>query len=246
MSRGRLYLTQQEFVGRSKIKHHNKYDYTKTIYEGALHKVIIICPVHGEFTQQAGNHVSGKGCRQCADMNTRGGLSNTIDFIVKAKKCHNDYYSYEHTTYVRNNKLVIITCPVHGNFTQKPCTHLEGRGCRPCRMASRRLSKTVRVSKNEIAWLDMLGITDRQINIPGTKYTVDGINQSARIIYEFLGDYWHGNPTKFDQSSMNTQKQQTFGELYKQTTTRRQCLQKLGYTVVEMWEADWKKLQSTK
>lgn len=43
----------------------NKYDYSKTVYVNKRTEVVIICPVHGEFTQRAQEHMEGHGCNQC-------------------------------------------------------------------------------------------------------------------------------------------------------------------------------------
>lgn len=41
------------------------YDYSKTVYAGNDSKLIIICKIHGEFTQRAGDHKRGSGCAKC-------------------------------------------------------------------------------------------------------------------------------------------------------------------------------------
>lgn len=57
----------EAYIARCKQKHGNKYDYSKVDYKGVGHKVTIICPAHGEFTQLAGNHSSfGHDCPLCA------------------------------------------------------------------------------------------------------------------------------------------------------------------------------------
>lgn len=54
------------FISKAKIKHNNKYDYSKVKYVNARTKVIIICKEHGEFSQTPTGHVSGNGCPKCA------------------------------------------------------------------------------------------------------------------------------------------------------------------------------------
>lgn len=71
------FLTQDEYIKRARGAHQDKYDYSKTVYVCAKDKVIIICPVHGEFKQKAGNHLSGRGCFKCnKDLQVR--LVNSI------------------------------------------------------------------------------------------------------------------------------------------------------------------------
>lgn len=43
----------------------DRYDYSKTVYVNKRTEVVIICPVHGEFTQRAQEHMEGHGCNQC-------------------------------------------------------------------------------------------------------------------------------------------------------------------------------------
>ena len=55
-----------EFIEQSIKKHGDKYNYSKTIYNGAFSKVKIICPIHGVFEQIAKNHfLNGYGCPKC-------------------------------------------------------------------------------------------------------------------------------------------------------------------------------------
>ena len=58
-------LTQEEFIKRCKNVHGDKYDYSKSIYKNKNSKIIIICPIHGEFEQKAEDHYSGHGCKYC-------------------------------------------------------------------------------------------------------------------------------------------------------------------------------------
>jgi len=55
------------------------------------------------------------------------------DFIKEATILHNGRYNYSKTNYINAFEKVIITCPIHGDFTQKPNGHLSGRGCPVCK-----------------------------------------------------------------------------------------------------------------
>ena len=76
-------LTQEEFIERSKRMHGDKYDYSKVEYKNKDSKVIIICPIHGEFEQVANSHMRGVGCKRCYDDSKR---SNLDEFVLKAKE----------------------------------------------------------------------------------------------------------------------------------------------------------------
>jgi len=58
-------LTQKEFLERCVAHHGDNYDYSKTVYVNKTTKVIIICKQHGEFTQIAEGHMTGKRCIKC-------------------------------------------------------------------------------------------------------------------------------------------------------------------------------------
>ena len=48
-----------------KNAHGDKYDYSKVEYVNSDSKVIIICPVHGDFEQVPAHHLKGGGCASC-------------------------------------------------------------------------------------------------------------------------------------------------------------------------------------
>ena len=127
-------LTTEKFVAKAQKIHGNFYDYTPTQYTGSGDKVTILCPRHGPFRQIASDHLSGYGCRKCANERARERLtSNTAEFVAKARKIHGDFYDYSKTNYTRAKIAVTIICPKHGAFTKKPTVHLGGSGCRVCR-----------------------------------------------------------------------------------------------------------------
>ncbi len=61
----RQLLTIEQFIEKAKAIHGDKYDYSKVVYTGSLNKIIIICPIHGEFEQVPSGHLSGNGCPIC-------------------------------------------------------------------------------------------------------------------------------------------------------------------------------------
>lgn len=69
-------LTQQEFIERANRVHNNKYDYSKLKYKRAKFKVIITCPIHGDFVQMPSDHLNGNGCQLCGDLRKRAKYFN--------------------------------------------------------------------------------------------------------------------------------------------------------------------------
>ena len=56
---------------KAKNKHNNFYNYDKVIYSGVKNKVIITCPIHGDFKQKFGDHLQGNGCQICGEVTMR-------------------------------------------------------------------------------------------------------------------------------------------------------------------------------
>ena len=135
-------LTNKEFIAKAKEVHGDKYDYSKTEYNGSHIKICIVCPEHGEFFQTAYSHLNGCGCPLCSKSkrwDTRG-RKKTSDFIAQAKKIHGEKYDYSETEYKNRRDKVKIIChkkykngTEHGYFFQTPGLHLNGRGCPHCR-----------------------------------------------------------------------------------------------------------------
>jgi len=123
----------KEFIEKARLVHKDNYGYSKTEYVNLNTKVQITCPIHGDFEQIPDKHLSGKGCRRCGNERIRLALSSNIEeFIKKARLFHGDKYDYSKTEYVNSNTKVQITCPIHGEFEQKPHDHLSGSGCNKC------------------------------------------------------------------------------------------------------------------
>ncbi len=98
------------------------------------------------------------------------------------------------------------------------------------------------VSMPEIEFLDHLHIIDRQKYIK--PYKVDGIKNKK--IFEFLGDYWHGNPQIFLSDGMNYSAKTTFGELYIKTIKKFVELKAQGYDIYYVWENEWNRWKQRK
>ena len=121
----------EQFLQDAKRIHGDRYNYSKVELVNYQTKVIIICPVHGEFTQSPTLHLQGSGCPKCG--NERESLRMTTEgFIQKAKQIHGDRYDYSKVEYVGNKAKVCIICRDHGEFWQEARMHLSGCGCPIC------------------------------------------------------------------------------------------------------------------
>ena len=124
---------QLDFISQLKELHGGKYDYSKTVYTTAHDYITVTCPKHGDFKIRASNHLRGQGCPLCRNEKIGQSKRSTNEiFIDKAKKVHGGKYDYSKVDYKGNKIPVIIICPEHGEFLQRPNDHLMGHGCPEC------------------------------------------------------------------------------------------------------------------
>lgn len=125
-------LSLPEVIRRFKKKHGNKYDYSKVSYSNPEQKVLIICPIHGEFLKTPRNHFTS-GCNKCGnELIGFKARKKQEDFIVESKKIHGNRYDYSRVDYRGAYSKVSIICSKHGVFTQRPTNHSSGSGCPEC------------------------------------------------------------------------------------------------------------------
>ena len=223
------------YINKANAIHHNFYDYSLVVsFVSVNDKVNIICPVHGIFDQTINGHMmQGKGCRYCAE----NVPSDTNSFIEHSKKIHNELYDYSLVEYTGAHNNVKIICHKHGIFEQPPHSHLKGHGCRKCIHT---------VSKSEMAWLDSLNIPKEyrqaQLRIDNKRINPDAFDPTTNTVYEFYGDYWHGNPAIYNSDDINIINKKSFGELYKITLAREVLIKQANYNLITIWERDWKLL----
>lgn len=160
-------LTIEIFIIKARKKHGNKYDYSKVIYINGFTKIIIICPIHGEFEQRPDDHLSGAGCPKCkGDKLSTNRRSNKDEWVRKAFKVHGCKNDYSKFIYKGSQIKGCVTCLVnetHGDYWITPNDHLRQRGCPACKKD--KLSKLNRFTKEDII--------KKSIEIHGDKYGYD-------------------------------------------------------------------------
>jgi hypothetical protein len=58
-------------------------------------------------------------------------VTDTESFIKKSRLMHGNKYSYDKTVYVHSQTPIIVGCPEHGEFKQRPSAHYN-LGCVKC------------------------------------------------------------------------------------------------------------------
>ena len=134
-------MNTEEFVARSKEKHGDTYDYSKSIFVNKKTKVEIYCPKHDlTFFQQPYNHcgILAQRCPKCGreSGNSKQNTLTVDQFISKSKELHGNKYDYSQVVYKNSYTKVDIICEDHGNFSIRPKDHLrangEHAGCPKC------------------------------------------------------------------------------------------------------------------
>lgn len=97
-------VTTSDFTIKASIKHHGKYDYSRS-------KIEIECPDHGYYLEIASDHLFGQGCKLC-------GWHTTNSFIKRANEIHHYKYDYSLVEHINNSTKVKIICKIHGDFNQ--------------------------------------------------------------------------------------------------------------------------------
>lgn len=239
-----------EFLKIIKSLYGDKYDYSKVIFYNSKTKVTLSCEIHGEFNKDPYGLKTGHGCPKCGKSEgerrkppeqKRKCMMPIDQFIERARKVHGEKYDYSKTVMNGLMRHVLIVCPVHGDFWQQAHNHMYGFGCAQC-------SKTNFYSKAGIEWINYLSVTRKDLRhaqnggefiIAPTRYRADAYDPATNTVYEFLGDFYHGNPAIYPSEYINKTTKTTMGELYAQTIARRDEIISYGYNYVEIWESQW-------
>lgn len=111
---------------------------------------------------------------------------STEEFILDAIAIHGNRYIYDKVKY--NNALtkVTITCPIHGDFDQRPNDHITGKnGCNKC---------AINVIRSKLSSSTSCFI-DKAIKVHGNKYDYSsteytGAKTKVKIICPKHGSFW--------------------------------------------------------
>ena len=185
----RMTHKKEEVVKRLKQVHGDKYVFDNIEYVNMLTKVTVVWPQHGEFKMTPAHLLEGHGCPECAKRTRSIKRANTFEeFVQEAKTIHGDKYIYNDNNYINNKTELTITCPIHGEFSQRPDGHLRGRGCPHCGHIISKAEEEIYsmlvslVGENEIVRHDtnILDGLEIDIYLPNYKFGI-----------EYNGLHWH-------------------------------------------------------
>ena len=199
------FIYSAEVIEQFKKKHEERYDYGRVDYKNNHTKVIIICKKHGEFSQIPKDHKQGTGCPKCSGTKQL----NTAEVIEQFKKKHEERYDYGKVDYKGTHTKVIIICKEHGEFSQAPASHKQGKGCPSCSSSS---------SKNEVLCFMALKfiyskcIVQTQVERNGLSYDILIQSKSKETFIEWDGVYYHRD-RKTDRKTDDKKKTECQGSL---------------------------------
>ena len=178
--------TQESLIRQFVIRHGDRYDYSKVDYQGDSKNIIIICKVHGEFSQRAIAHANGRNCNDC--MNEQNGINarlSTEDFIRRSNEVHNGKYDYSLVDYLTSDDDVTIICPKHGEFRQRASNHVNNNyGCWECGQKESGINRRV----TDIEWKERFNIVHQDM-YDYTNFQSSGAMNKSKIRCRKHGDF---------------------------------------------------------
>ena len=203
------------FIFKSKKIHGDTYDYKKTDYQIGRDKVVITCPIHGDFECFPSNHLSKKrGCPHCTLR-----VFDTPSFIERSKILFNDKFTYEKTLYNGIFGECIINCVEHGEIKVTPNYHFNSEcGCKLCcnsySKSQIEIKEYIETFGFEVIFnsRDLLKKNELDLYVPEKKLAI-----------EFNGLYWHSDKFKDKKYHLNK---------------TIEC-EKLGIKLLHIFEDEW-------
>lgn len=195
------------------------------------------CAVCGHgWKTQVSSRSSGRGCPSCANKIVTD--KNRFSILYPNEAQEWDYnknigilpsdFSYG------SNKKVWWRCSKCGYVWKMSIASrtLGGGWCSNC--------SPPRASNIAQEWLKIYsGGIVKEYYIKELGIFTDGFDSKTNTVYEFLGNYWHGNPKMYSSEEVNPTVNKTYGQLYKETITRFNSILKAGYTIIYIWEKDF-------
>ena len=119
-----------DFLERASKKYGDQYDYSKVSFRDSREKITVVCRDHGSFETTPAGHLR----RRCPECIGPARKRVTIEeFKRRANEYFDGFYDYSEVILKNLNTNVLIKCPYHGSFSQRPSHHLNGAGCPTCR-----------------------------------------------------------------------------------------------------------------
>lgn len=125
------------------------------------------------------------------------------EFFSRARIVHNGKYSY-HDDFINTRSRILITCQIHGNFTQEAKKHLQGHGCPRC---GKELARGLNKGKYEDFLTSFRKKFNDRFSIPKIKNEYENSRSDLTVICNRCGftRYLCGNYILSDKCSCDCQ-----------------------------------------
>ena len=225
-------LTQEEFINRSNITHNNQYIYDKTIFKNIRTKVIITCPIHGDFEQTPKNHMNGQGCPECGKKQAQlrnGDYTNARKNITEFKEDINRLFGGKYEVigdYINNKTKIELYCKErykdgteHGSFFARPDCLIQGHGCPKCSVnKSHAETELMKIIQTHYDGKIISGYRDFD-----NQKEIDIFLPELALGFEYNGLLWHS--TKYREKN----------SMLAKLDTAESC----GITLINIFEDEW-------
>lgn len=194
----RMRSSTTAFIGKARVVHGDRFDYSQAAYEGVHTKLLIVCPKpgHGPFAQTPSNHLKGKGCPKCKAICT----GNRLRFTWKELEAtFSDLVPDQEREYTDNTTKLLFICEAgkgHPPYPQAVANHQQGRGCPKCchsygEIALEKAAIAVGITDYE----EQKRFSDCRNPRTGRKLPFDGASESLKTLFEYHGGQ-HYRPVK--------------------------------------------------
>jgi hypothetical protein len=209
-------------------------------YKGVHIGVECLCPEEHSCRPSPSHIQQGGGmCRICSGKDFETSKKNFFENIEKLGGQVIGEYKGAH---IRVNCL----CPEKHRINPTPANIRKGLG-----IMCNRCSQTKKYSKGQIEWLESVSRCrnisiqhaenegEYKIKIGNRFVPMDGYCEETKTVYEYHGDFWHGNPKFYDPKGIHPISKKTFGRLFKNTLHKEMKIRNAGYNYVCIWEHEW-------
>ena len=203
-------------------------DFSETKYINSSEEIEINCPKHGKFKAFIYNlNKSDYPCSKCRYERISESLRLSQNEILKRfRNVHGDRYDYSKVKYTNINANVTIICTKHGEFKQRPESHILGANCPKCGNA---------ISKPEQEIVNILSESnidiiqnDRNLIKP---LEIDILIPEHNVAIEYNGMSFHSIGTNFPNNVLTLDK--------KYHKNKTDLVENKGYQLFHIFENEW-------
>lgn len=215
--------TKESFVEKAKSIHGDKYSYDLVDYKNIRTKVVITCPIHGNFEQTPKSHMNGQGCPICGKLKANSLFDNQYrknhrktaeEFQSELKEKFGDKYTLL-SEFKGMREPIRVFCNAidengvpHGEILTRADYLLSGHGCEKCGRKKfrdtikqrQKKPKKPRIKKVNPRIVSFEKFEERLKNIAGDKLSVSredfkNMNTRMKVVCNECGHVFYRTPT---------------------------------------------------